>query len=127
MRFSPSGRCFTFDVPDDWWSSSGMADFRPSSCCYPWRPIRPGFAIEILPLTSIRRGARNRVGGDFDRERMLAVLRGIASCEELPPVEVVALQDDGPFTHRLYDGFHRFSASIAAGFDAIPAIVVGEP
>lgn len=103
-----------------------MADFRRSSTCYPWRPVRPGFATEVLPLTSIRRGARNRAGGDFDRERMLEVLRGIAGGAELPPIEVVALQD-GRFSHRLYDGFHRFSASLAAGFEAIPAIVVGEP
>ena len=39
----------------------------------------------------------------------------------LPPVQVEALEDSR-YRFRLVNGFHRYCASIAAGFTAIPVV-----
>ena len=80
--------------------------------------------IEELLLNEILRGPRTRVGGDFDRTRMINVLRGIQLDQALPPVVVTVIPDAFPFKYRLAEGFHRFHASIAVGYTRIPAIVV---
>ena len=45
---------------------------------------------------------------------------------EIPPVELCLPNDTTHFKYRLQDGFHRFYASVAVGFEVIPAIIKGE-
>jgi len=51
----------------------------------------------------------------------------MATGAEIPPVPVVALPpaDDpaAPFAYRVCDGFHRFYASVAAGFEMLPVVI----
>ena len=129
MKFNPPGRCFTFEIPDAWWREAGMPAFQPTSPSYAWRPDpeRPTLPVVCIPIARVRRGARTREGGDFDRARMTDVLRGIARGDRIPPVAVMPLPPEGqPFTHRLYSGFHRFSASIAAGYTHVPVVIFEE-
>ena len=87
--------------------------------CFPDRPV------VTLRIAEIRRGVRRRVGGDFDRDRMIRILSGVAADLEMPAIIVRPMaQLEGRFSHQLYAGFHRFSASIAAGFTYIPAVIV---
>jgi hypothetical protein len=107
-----------------------MSNFLPAAECYEWRPHdRPVLAsrtVEILSIDRIRRGPRTRQGGDFDRERMIDILRGIGRGDRLPPIEVYPLPVSDRFTHQLYDGFHRYCAAIAAGYSSIPTVLNGE-
>lgn len=130
LIFAPPDRCFTFDIPEEWWAAAGMATFKRVASAYPScpDPCRPTLPVVSMPIASIRRGRRTREGGDFDRERMVKVLCGIANGERIPPVAVIALPnaDGEQFSHRLYDGFHRFSASLAVGYTEIPVVIVSE-
>jgi hypothetical protein len=129
MIFTPKDRCFTFEIPDNCWNDAGMSAFRLSGLSYVGRPDpdRPSLPVIIVPIAAIRRGPRRRKGGDFDERRMLDILHGIARGAGIPAIAIKRLPDsDARFSHELYDGFHRFSASIAAGYTHIPAVVVDE-
>ena len=61
--------------------------------------------------------------GGFSRERMVAVLRAIASQAVIPPIEVDELPDDDGYAYRVHSGAHRFYASVVVGFSHVPAVV----
>jgi hypothetical protein len=115
-----------FEIPDAWWSDAGMTAFRASEPSYRSSP-----EAVLVPLREIEPPFRNheviRDWRGFDRARMIRVLSGIASGAEMPPVPIVALPsaDDpaGPFAWRVCDGFHRFYASVAAGFEKLPVVI----
>jgi hypothetical protein len=128
MRFALPLLPAEFEIPDDWWTEAGMAGFKPTEQTYrstdeatdaiALRDIEPPFRWPEVPKDF--RG--------FDRERMIAVLSGIAIGVSLPPVPLLilpALPDisRAPFAYRVLDGVHRFYASVAAGFTALPATV----
>jgi hypothetical protein len=115
-----------FEIPDDWLREAGMVGFIPSGSAYrstaeataaPLREIEPPFRFPECPKDW--RG--------FDRARMIAVLTGIATGAEIAPVPLceLALEDfpPAPFRYRLRDGLHRFYASVAAGFECLPAVI----
>jgi hypothetical protein len=114
-----------FEIPDSWWADAGMAAFCPGAPSY----ISTPDAI-VVPLREIEPPFRNpKVMLDwcgFDRSRMIRVLSWMATGAEIPPVQVVALPpaDDpaAPFAYRVCDGFHRFYASVAAGFEMLPVV-----
>ena len=71
-------------------------------------------------------------GGGFKRENMVRVLRGISSGSDIEPVPLIELpsfpefavpRPPRPFDFRVYNGYHRFYASVAAGFSCLPATV----
>jgi hypothetical protein len=61
----------------------------------------------------------------FDHSRLVSVLDGIATGAEIEPVPLFKLPDTdfppAPYAYRVRNGFHRFYASIAAGFECLPA------
>ena len=59
---------------------------------------------------------------NLKEDRMVDVLRAIRSDQPLPPVEVRAANVDGA-NYELYDGRHRYAASIVAGFPLIWVVV----
>ncbi|SAL67242.1 hypothetical protein AWB69_07688 [Caballeronia udeis] len=114
-----------FEIPDSWWADAGMAAFCPGAPSY-----RCTLDAIVVPLREIEPPFRNpEVMLDwcgFDRSRMIRVLSAMATGAEMPPDRVVALPsaDDpaAPFAYRVCDGFHRFYASIAAGFEMLPVV-----
>ena len=116
-----------FEIPDSWWADAGMAAFCPGAPNYRSTP----HAV-LVPLREIEPPFRNpeviRDWRGFDRARMIRVLSGIATGAEMPPVPVVALSPAAdpaaPFAYRVCDGFHRFYASVAAGFEMLPVVVI---
>ena len=82
-------------------------------------------AASIVPLNEVRRPNRAVVKdfGGFDRARLISVLSGITTMQALPPVDM-EFADSGPFHYSLRDGFHRFYASVAAGFTHIPTRIL---
>jgi len=60
---------------------------------------------------------------------MVQVLRGIVADAEMPavPLQSLAFTDEfrkPPYSYRLLDGFHRFYASLAVGFECLPGLPV---
>ena len=60
-------------------------------------------------------------------ERLESLLRAFCSDTPLPPVEVIELKSAEPYRYRVYDGTHRYRASIAAGFSRLPVRVIPDP
>jgi hypothetical protein len=118
----------TFEIPDAWWDESGMSEFVRSSRAYaaksdpdhlavPWRPV---------PLGQIERPRRD-VGCEFDfggfkKHKLVCFLRGIAEHAVLPAVPIKPAKGELPY--QVYNGFHRYYASAAAGFDLLPAVIL---
>jgi hypothetical protein len=116
-----------FEIPDAWWADAGMTAFCPGAPSYRSTPD----AI-VVPLREIEPPFRNPEGMldwyGFDRSRMIRVLSWMATGAEIQPVPVVALPpaDDpaAPFAYRVCNGFHRFYASVAAGFEMLPVVIL---
>ena len=56
------------------------------------------------------------------KARVVPILLAISSGNPLPPVQLEAIGND---RYQLVAGFHRYCASIAAGFQEIPAVFHG--
>jgi hypothetical protein len=41
----------------------------------------------------------------------------------MEPVPLLKLPAPAPYAYRVRDGYHRFFASIAAGFECLPAVI----
>jgi len=117
-----------FEIPDEWWVESGMANFTAQGCAY-----RTADKAQLVPLCDIEpvysKQMKSRDWRGFDCERMIRIFNSFASGAELKPVPLLALAySDLPssttYSYRALDGFHRFYASIAAGFESLPASVI---
>lgn len=118
-----------FEIPDEWWKEAGMVGFIPIDSSYPHKPDVLSY-IEVLPIAEvapiIRMPFVQRDFRGFRRDALISVLTGISRQCEMPAVEVVkfpAANVEG-YTARLTDGFHRFYASVAAGFTCLPCSIV---
>jgi hypothetical protein len=80
-------------------------------------------AEKILDIREISSPVRAPGVTWFHEENMLPILKGIASSESIPPIQVDC-PPQGPLPYRVRDGFHRFYASVLLGFRKIPVKVV---
>ncbi|HZK92404.1 MAG TPA: hypothetical protein VFC56_19870 [Stellaceae bacterium] len=117
-----------FELPDEWWAEAGMAAFTPQGPAY----LSAGGA-QLVPLGEIEppygKHLKPRDWCGFDRARMNHILTSFATGVALKPVPLLALPfSDLPssttYSYRALDGYHRFYASIAAGFEFLPALVL---
>lgn len=107
-------------------SDAGMDDFARTAPAYRSTP-----AAVMVPLREIEPPYRTRETRKdwqgFDYARLISVLKGIATGAEIEPVPLLTLPASyfpaAPYGYRVRDGFHRFYASIAAGFDYLPAVI----
>ena len=112
-----------FEIPDAWLTAAGMHAFTKKAPAYrstaeavpvPLREIEPPYRAPEHP--------KDWLG--FDRERLISILQGIVSVAEIEPVPLLKLPPSdfpaAPYRYRVRNGFHRFYASIAAGFDYLP-------
>ena len=116
-------------LPDDWWDEAGMTGFVPNGLTFRIGPCEPRLDLErrpvlILPINDVEplEGRRLTYGMFRDKESVLKILRGFRNGDAIPPIQVVKLPDGAPFSHRIYNGAHRFYCSVAAGFTHVPAI-----
>jgi hypothetical protein len=118
-----------FELPDDWLVAAGFDSFEtPTAQCYRstddavpvlLRTIEPPYRLRTVPKDW--RG--------FDRARLIDVLKGIVAGAEIKPVPLIELPAGdflapAPYRYRVRDGVHRFYASVAAGFECLPATIV---
>jgi hypothetical protein len=117
-----------FEIPDEWWVAAGMAGFAASQPAY-----RSAAGAKLVSLREIEPPhldpANPRDWCGFDRFRMLRILSGLKDGVEMRPVPLLELAvDEVPssksYAYRPLDGYHRFYASIAAGFQFLPASVI---
>ena len=122
IRFHMPNYPCDFEIPDNWLTEAGMNDFTPVSRTYlSTAEVVPVRLVEIEPPYRVPACVKDSRG--FERERLVFVLRGIATVAQIPPVSLQELSLACPYRYRVYDGFHRFYASIAAGFEYLPGIV----
>lgn len=105
-----------FEIPDEWWIASGIANFKVNVEGY--RSTSP--SPVMIRIEAIRPPRRNPGVIWFERERMEAILKGFVNGDYLPPIEVNETPDDKEFRYRVQNGFHRYHASVAVGFRMIP-------
>jgi len=126
MRFPYPRFPAEFEIPDEWWNEAGMAEFNRNSPAY-----RSKEAAGLIRLSDIEPPFRFRAHElsfrGFNRERLIAVLRGIATGDDIPPVPLKTILTDDellgpPFRYRVRDGYHRYYASVAVGFEFLPYI-----
>jgi len=118
MRFQHSDGS-AFEIPDDWWAEAGMARFTRVRKSY--RPaaseLHLGFPVTLVAVAAIKplhRAVSLDFGG-FERARMVRILQGFVADDAIEPIKLCP-QGAASYTHRLYDGLHRFHAAVAADF-----------
>jgi hypothetical protein len=90
---------------------------KPAAVAVPLREIEPPYRTPWTP----------KDGRGFERTRLVSVLSGIAKGVEIEPVPLLKLPagdfPPAPYGYRVRDGYHRFFASVAAGFECLPAVI----
>jgi hypothetical protein len=127
MRYAMPNFPCELEIPDDWLAEAGAIGFVPTTRAY-----RSSSDAVLVPLTDIEPPYRVlKVAKDwrgFDRSRFISVLKGIVTAAEIEPVPLLELPtcEFGPNTYRfrVRDGFHRFYASMVAGFECLTATIV---
>lgn len=115
-----------FEIPDDWWAEAGMAGFVPTRGSYRSRADAIIVRLrDVEPPSRLPECLLDFKG--FSRDRMVRVLSGFVTDAEIEPVTVAMYPPvDLPpaiFRYRVWDGVHRFYASVAAGFEYLPVVV----
>jgi hypothetical protein len=125
MKFTTTSG-IEFDIADDWWNFAEMNNFS--------RGERTGYAyngsaeIQEISVAEIEPPARKPGVEPFNKCRMVPILLAIRCCVALPPVEIQPLNNSSlPYRFGVYDGFHRYYASVAVGFTDLPVIVRNPP
>ena len=113
-----------FKLLADWWVEAGMDDFRRETEAYLVTVYPQVQLIALADIAPTPLDRRALTDGGFDYDRMMKILRGIAGKQVIPPVEVMDHQQ-GDYRYKVYDGNHRYYASIAAGFPCLPTIISG--
>jgi hypothetical protein len=123
MEFrTPSG--VLFEIPDEWWACADMGTFsRGGSQFYPCWPASQ--QIQIVSLAEVEPPTRDPSVPPFKKYKLIPVLFGFQSPEgSLPPVSVSLRGAAGPYRYRVYDGYHRYYASVAAGYSSLPVVLM---
>jgi hypothetical protein len=126
MRFPMPNYPCEVEIPDAWLADAGMGGFTRSAAAF--RSVRSAVLVplqEIVPPPRFPTAPKDWHG--FDRERLVSLLKGIAAGAEIEPVPLLELPGHDiwppPYRYRVRDGFHRFYASIAAGFECLPGTI----
>jgi hypothetical protein len=111
-----------YQIPPEWLAEAGWQNFAPS-----WSSFRCEEPHILIALADIEKPKRDPgvtlAANGFRHDRMVRILAGIRKNDALPPLSVEDA-DPGEKLYRLRAGFHRYYASIAAGFSHVPAEVV---
>src|ERR1039458_8343680 len=133
LRFSRFN--IEFEVPDEWLIEGGLHRWlQEPRASHAYRVLQPPYPPDpqdggipqaeaiVVPLDEIEPVRRTLANGTpFCKERLLRILAGFRDDQPLPPVHT---REAEPGTYRfcLFNGFHRFHASVAAGFTHIPVV-----
>jgi hypothetical protein len=110
-----------FEIPADWLAEADVTGFTPQHVAYARSPA--DFPVAIVSMVRIR-PPKGVQGKQFERDRMISVLRAIKAGVELPPVPVHKSPDDAEYEYAVRDGMHRFYAAAAAGYKYLPVTII---
>lgn len=124
MIFTTPGTDHTFEIPDDWWQFTEMRQFHPnSSGFYPYHTTSE--PVELVSIEVVEPPSRGPIIEEFKKYKLVPVLLAFQSPEcALPPVQVKRVSSPSKFQYRVHNGFHRFFASVAAGYSKLPVTVI---
>jgi hypothetical protein len=111
-----------FEILDALWEAEGMLGFTPHARAFSVAPSQKG-TIVVVPISDIAAPVRDSGVRLFDEEKLIAILRAFRSGTPLPPVEVNETSAT-PYRYKVFDGYHRYYASAAAGFSDLPVVIV---
>jgi ParB-like chromosome segregation protein Spo0J len=120
MKLSINHQAFEF--PDEWINLECVSRFNPEASTYIHHDADNRNIIEVS-IDNIKAPLRNRDVRWFGEDRMLPILRGITSHRTIPAIEVIK-NDDGEYEYHVYDGFHRYYASVVLGYKFLPVVVI---
>jgi hypothetical protein len=120
MEFrTPSG--LLFDIPDEWWVCTDMDRFSRGESQF-WAGSQN---VQIVPLAEVEPPSGDAGIPPFKKYKLIPVLFGFQSPESsLPPVHVLLKNFPGPYRFKVYDGYHRYYASVAAGYPNLPVVLM---
>lgn len=82
-------------------------------------------SVQLVALSDIEPPQRGPGKVSLVPARADAIIYGMIDCKQMPPIRVkVPADPGGEYRYALYDGFHRFYLSVAAGFSHIPVEIV---
>ena len=114
-------RDYDFEIADTWLEEAGVIDFGNTR-------TDAGFTSDesatIVAMSDIDTPKRNPGIELFKHDRLVRILQGINHGDKIPPVEICHADEGSEYTYVLKNGFHRFYASVALGFEVIPAVIV---
>jgi hypothetical protein len=121
MKFKTSSG-IEFEIADEWWNFAEMNNFsRDERTSYAYHGSSE---IREVAIADIRPPTRNPGVEDFKKCRMVPILLAFRCVDALPPVEIQPLKTSSSYRFSVYNGFHRYYASIAAGFTVLPVIIL---
>lgn len=125
MKFTFKG-VEEFEMADQWLFEAGAAGFSAGSGSFAsdCDERYSEYPLVIVPIQHVRPPRRDAGVRWFDRVRMVSILRGMASGCVLPAIAVRESRDSSDRRYIVYDGFHRFYASVALGFVNVPVSVL---
>ncbi len=101
-----------------------MDQFKPSTKYY---PVLDGRPFKIVPFAQIRPPERIFEVRGFEMDKMVSILQAFKNLVPLKPIKVTGnMEGKNDFLYEVQDGYHRFFASVAVGFEEIAIVKVGE-
>lgn len=123
MRFPMPNLPCEFEIPDEWLSEAGFVGFTPQAEAY--RSTPDAVLVSLVRIEPVARFATHpKDFNGFERVRLVRLLKGFVAGDQIEAAEAIELPIRevcaGSYRYRVCDGFHRYRASIAAGFAALP-------
>jgi hypothetical protein len=108
-------------IPPEWIAEAGVQNFRSAL-----RGFRCDAEHELIALAEIevplRQSGFPLDANGFSHDRMVSILTGIRDNKPISPISVERVRGARPY--RVYEGMHRYHASLALGFSWVPAKIV---
>jgi len=120
MNFKHPHDDINFEIPDDWLTEAtrlAETNIRIGAQCW--------VGSVVLPIERIAAPVRTCGRPSFDRGRMCSVLGAMMAGSWTPPIFVRPLPSAAG-RYAVFDGMHRYYASVALGLGTIEAQVIPE-
>lgn len=109
------------EIPDEWFLFSEMDTFSPAGTFYPYFPMD---GVIVVPISELEPPKRNAGVASFEKLRLVPILMAFASKGgTVPPIDVIASTNGSHYKYRVANGYHRYFASIAAGYSDIAVLI----
>jgi hypothetical protein len=124
-KFIVPGSTIEFEIPGDCWQFGDMENFRPATTFYLYS--QRDVVVQTVPIAEVRPPERDVGVVGFHKNRLPPILLAFTSDRcAVPAVPVRELAGSNPYRYEVLDGYHRYYASIAAGYTRLPVLITRE-